>query len=123
LATPGHHEAAVTFYDPSTGILFTGDTVYPGRLYVEDWSAFRGSIDRLIRFANTRTVAHVLGSHIEMTDQPGIDYPVRTTYQPDEPPLQMTVSQLRDISQAMSEIGDRPARQAFPDFVIYPEVE
>lgn len=123
LATPGHHEAAVTFYDPSTGILFTGDTVYPGRLYVENWSAFRGSIDRLIRFANTRTVAHVLGSHIEMTNQPGIDYPVRTTYQPDEPPLQMTVSQLRDISQAMSEIGDRPARQAFPDFVIYPQVE
>ncbi|MEE4490323.1 MBL fold metallo-hydrolase [Streptomyces sp. BE230] len=40
LATPGHHEAAVTYYDPHTGILLTGDTVYPGRLYVADWAAF-----------------------------------------------------------------------------------
>jgi hydroxyacylglutathione hydrolase len=29
LATPGHHEAAVTFYDRYTRILFTGDTIYP----------------------------------------------------------------------------------------------
>ncbi|MGW3043541.1 hypothetical protein ACWC9T_26630 [Kitasatospora sp. NPDC001159] len=32
LAPPGHHEAAVTYYDPWTGFLLTGDTVYPGRL-------------------------------------------------------------------------------------------
>ena len=36
LATPGHHEAAVTFYDRYTGILFTGDTICSGRLYVSD---------------------------------------------------------------------------------------
>ena len=54
LATPGHHAAAVTFYDPWTGFLLTGDTVYPGRLYVEDWAAFRDSIDRLIAFARQR---------------------------------------------------------------------
>ncbi|MGH3446574.1 MAG: MBL fold metallo-hydrolase, partial [Nocardioidaceae bacterium] len=30
LATPGHHAAAVTYYDRYTKILFTGDTVYPG---------------------------------------------------------------------------------------------
>lgn len=54
LSTPGHHEAAITFYDPSTGILFTGDTVYPGRLYVFDWAAFDTSIDRLLDFCSTR---------------------------------------------------------------------
>ena len=54
LATPGHHEAAVTFYDPWTGVLFTGDTVYPGRLYVQDWSAFARTIDRLIEFCERR---------------------------------------------------------------------
>jgi glyoxylase-like metal-dependent hydrolase (beta-lactamase superfamily II) len=123
LATPGHHEAAITFYDPYTGLLLTGDTVYPGRLYVENWSAFRGTIDRLITFASARTITHILGSHIEMTSQPGIDYPVRTTFQPDEPQLQMTLAQLRDLRLAIDEIGDRPARQAFPDFVIYPEEE
>jgi hydroxyacylglutathione hydrolase len=49
-ATPGHHSASVTFYDPWTGILFTGDTVYRGRLYIVDWAAFSKSIDRLIEF-------------------------------------------------------------------------
>lgn len=121
LATPGHHEAAVTFYDPYTGFLLTGDTVYRGRLYVEDWPAFGDSIDRLIAFAGTRPVTHVLGCHIEMTTEPYVDYPVLTTYQPDEPPLQMTVEQLRDIRKALDEIGDQPARRAFPDFVIWPE--
>ncbi len=52
LATPGHHTAAVTFYDPWTGILFTGDTVYPGRLYIEDWPAFARTVERLIEFSD-----------------------------------------------------------------------
>lgn len=118
LATPGHHEAAVTYYDPHTGFLLTGDTVYPGRLYVEDWAAFGRTIDRLIGFADTRPVTHILGCHIEMTNEPGVDYPVLTTYQPDEPPLQMSKGQLRDIRKAIDEIGDQPGRHAFPDFVI-----
>jgi hydroxyacylglutathione hydrolase len=121
LATPGHHEAAVTFYDRNTGLLLTGDTVYRGRLYIEDWTTFSNSIDRLIAFAGSRPVTHVLGCHIEMTNQPGIDYPVRTNYQPDEPPLQMMVGHLRDIRRALDEIGDAPELRAFPDFVIYPE--
>jgi glyoxylase-like metal-dependent hydrolase (beta-lactamase superfamily II) len=120
-ASPGHHEAAVTFYDRYTGLLLTGDTVYPGRLYVRDWAAFRDTIDRMITFAATRPVTHVLGCHIEMTNQPGVDYPVLTTYQPDEAPLQMTVAQLHDLSQAIKEIGDRPARRVFADFIIWPE--
>ena len=120
LATPGHDVAAVTFYDPHTGFLLTGDTVYPGRLYVEDWSAFRDTVDRLIAFAGTRPITHVLGCHIEMTSQPGVDYPVRTTYQPDEPPLQMTMAALLAVRAAIEEIGDRPGWRAFPDFVIRP---
>ena len=39
IAGPGHEEAAAIFYDPWTGVLFTGDTVYPGRLYVVDMPA------------------------------------------------------------------------------------
>ena len=121
LATPGHHEAAVTFYDPWTGILLTGDTVYPGRLYVQDWPAFRSTIDRLLAFVAERPLTHVLGCHIEMTTTAGVDYPVRVTYQPDEPPLEMTVAQLHDIRRAIDEIGeidDRGGRHPYPDFVI-----
>jgi len=118
LSTPGHHEAAVTFYDPHTGFLLTGDTVYPGRLYVSDWPAFTRSIEKLIAFCETRPVTYVLGCHIEMTRRPGVDYPIRTTYQPDEPALQMTVDQLRDVRAAIDSIGDRPGRHALADFVI-----
>jgi glyoxylase-like metal-dependent hydrolase (beta-lactamase superfamily II) len=120
LATPGHHEAAVTYYDPWTGFLLTGDTVYPGRLYIQDWPAFTRTIDRLIEFTQRRPVTHVLGCHIEMTRQPGVDYPIRTTYQPDEPQLQMTTRHLHDIRAAITELGDLPGRRAYPDFILCP---
>ncbi|GAB0108051.1 hypothetical protein JMUB6875_70540 [Nocardia sp. JMUB6875] len=120
LATPGHHEAAVTFHDPWTGFLLTGDTVYPGRLYIQNWAAFTRSIDRLIEFCDRRPVTHILGCHIEMTTEPGVDYPVRTTYQPDEPPLEMTTDDLREIRAAINEIGSTPTRRAFPRFILYP---
>jgi len=121
MATPGHHESAVTFYDPHTGFLLTGDTVYRGRLYIEDWAAFGRTIDRLIAFSQTRPVTHVLGCHIEMTNEPGVDYPIFTTYQPDEPPLEMTVAHLRDVRAALDEIGDEPKQRRFSEFVIWPE--
>ena len=31
IPSPGHDQPAVTYYDRSTGLLLTGDTVYPGR--------------------------------------------------------------------------------------------
>ncbi|MEU6347597.1 MBL fold metallo-hydrolase [Streptomyces sp. NPDC046977] len=118
LATPGHHEASVTYYDPRTGFLLTGDTVYPGRLYIADWAAFVRTVDRLIAFAADRPVSHVLGCHIEMSREPGVDYPIRTTYQPDEPPLEMTVGQLHEIRRAIDEIGERRGNHPYPGFVI-----
>jgi hydroxyacylglutathione hydrolase len=120
-ATPGHDAAAVTFYDPWTGFLLTGDTVYRGRLYIVDWAAFSRSIDRMIEFCQTRAVTHVIGCHIEMSRQPGVDYPVRTTYQPDEPPLEMSVDHLYAVRAALDEVGPEPARRAFDDFVLWPE--
>ncbi|WP_229816285.1 MBL fold metallo-hydrolase [Streptomyces lucensis] len=118
LATPGHHEAAVTYYDPATGLLLTGDTVYPGRLYIEDLAAFTRSIDRLIEFAGHRPVTHVLGCHIEMTTEPGVDYPVRTTYQPDEPPLELTPAHLRRIRDGLGELDADGTWRAHSDFVL-----
>jgi glyoxylase-like metal-dependent hydrolase (beta-lactamase superfamily II) len=120
--SPGHHNAAVTFYDPHTGFLLTGDTVYPGRLYIQDWPAFVRTIDRLIGFCSTHPVTHVLGCHIEMSREPGVDYPVFTTYQPDEPPLQMTVGQLREIRRAIDEVDGRPGRHVFSGFILCLEV-
>ncbi|MFD8782070.1 MBL fold metallo-hydrolase [Kitasatospora sp. NPDC059599] len=121
LATPGHHASAVTYYDPWTGFLLTGDTVYPGRLYIDDWPAFRRSVDRLIRFTATRPVTHVLGCHIEMTRHPGLDYPAGTTYQPHEAPLQLTPDHLHQIRAALTRLGDRPRRHRLPDLILWPE--
>jgi hydroxyacylglutathione hydrolase len=119
IASPGHDAAAVTFYDASTGLLLTGDTVYPGRLYVRDWPAFVATIDRLLSFAESHPVSHVLGCHIEMTTTPGVDYPIRTVHQPHEPPLEMTVEHLRDIRRAVEEVGDQPGRYVYRDFIIH----
>lgn len=121
IATPGHDAAAVTFFDPRTGFLLTGDTVYRGRLYIEDWQAFSRTIDRIIAFADSRPVTLVLGCHIEMTRTPGIDYPVRTTYQPDEPPLEMTPAHLRAVRAALDDTGSGPARVIREDFVLWPQ--
>jgi glyoxylase-like metal-dependent hydrolase (beta-lactamase superfamily II) len=120
LATPGHHEAAVTYYDRYTGILFTGDTIYPGRLYVSDWPAFTRSIDRLVEWCARRPVTHLLGCHIEMTTTPGSDYPVRTTYQPHEPPLQLSTSHLREIQATLRAHDLQPGRYTLPRMIITP---
>jgi glyoxylase-like metal-dependent hydrolase (beta-lactamase superfamily II) len=123
-ATPGHHQTAVTYYDRYAGLLLTGDTVYPGRLYVNDWPAFVGTIDRLLAICRDRPVAHLLGCHIEMTTQPGVDYPVQANYQPDEVPLQMTVDQLHDIRVAIDGIGESlTGRHVFDDFIICVETD
>jgi hydroxyacylglutathione hydrolase len=120
LATPGHHEAAVTYYDRYTGILFTGDTILPGRLYVFDWPAFVRSIDRLAEWCQQRPVSYLLGCHIEMSTKPGVDYPVGWTYQPDEPPLELTTEHLQEIQRTLEAHDQQPGRYVLPQMIIDP---
>lgn len=119
MGIPGHHPASIALYDEPTGLLFTGDSVYPGRIYVADFPAFLDSMDRLVEFAQARRVTHLLGCHVEMTRQPGRDYFFGCRYQPDEPPLQMSVPQLRALRQAAVSAADRPGGHRFDDFVLY----
>jgi glyoxylase-like metal-dependent hydrolase (beta-lactamase superfamily II) len=121
LATPGHHEAAVTYYDRYSEILLTGDTVYPGRLYVTDWPAFAASVDRLIEWCARRPVSHLLGCHIEMTTTPGVDYPTGWTYQPDEPPLELTTDHLKQIQATLKAHNLQPDRYVLPQMIITPD--
>jgi hydroxyacylglutathione hydrolase len=116
--TPGHHRAAVTIYDPWSGFLLTGDNVLPGRIYAFDFPAYLDSIERTVAFASGRQITHVMGCHIEMTRQPGRDYPAGCSYQPDEPPLQMTVEQLIAVHDAARSIKDSPGAHTFDDFLI-----
>jgi glyoxylase-like metal-dependent hydrolase (beta-lactamase superfamily II) len=116
---PGHHAASIAIFDPGTGFLLTGDTVYPGRLYVNDFPAFLDSLQRLLGICDTRPVSHVMGCHIEMTTTPGHDYPIGTRFQPAEPPLQLTPQQLRELATAAAAVKDRPGAHPLPDFIIF----
>lgn len=120
IGAPGHERSAVVFFDPWTGFLLTGDTVYRGRLYVDDWASYSLTIDRLIAFAEEHPVTQVIGCHIEMTSEPGVDYPIRTTYQPDEPPLELPPEVLGRIRAVLDEVGDAPARRIDADFIVWP---
>jgi len=120
LATPGHHQAAVTYYDRYSGTLFTGDTVYPGRLYIFDWPAFIRSIDRLIEWCAQRPVKYLLGSHIEMSTTAGVDYPVGWSYQPDETPLELTTDHLEQIQNTLRNHNFQRQRYVLPELIITP---
>ncbi|WP_242204179.1 MBL fold metallo-hydrolase [Aestuariivivens insulae] len=117
---PGHQASSIALYDTTTKILLTGDTFYPGRLYVKDWNAFKRSIERLVKFTNDNEISTILGNHIEMTQTPGIDYPVKTIYQPKEHQLPLNVIQLNELSNALKKLGDNPTREVHDSFIIYP---
>jgi glyoxylase-like metal-dependent hydrolase (beta-lactamase superfamily II) len=116
---PGHHAAAIAIYDAWSELLLTGDTVYPGRLYVNDLPAFVDSLDALVEITESRSVRWVVGCHIEMTSTPRVDYPIGTRYQPDEPRLEMTVDQLRAVRDSAHAVVGRPGVHVFDDFAIF----
>jgi glyoxylase-like metal-dependent hydrolase (beta-lactamase superfamily II) len=117
---PGHDSAHVAFYDRRTAILHTGDHLYPGRLYVSDFPAYLASTRRLIEFSASRSVAHIVGCHIEQSSTPFVDYPVRTRYQPHEHTLQLGRAHLLELLDGLEAMRRRPKRVLFRDFTIWP---
>lgn len=117
---PGHESAHVAVYDRRTGILLTGDTLYPGRLYVSVQQAFRDSVDRLVDFTQSRPVAHVLGAHIEQKRTPFQDYPVGTTHQPEEHVLELGRSHLLELQDALRSMPGGMVRTHLRDFTVWP---
>jgi len=119
---PGHEPASIALYDRRTGLLLTGDSLYPGRLYVRDGSAFTASIQRLVVFTRDKPVAHILGAHVENARTPYVDYPEGTTYQPDEHALELGRAHLLELNDALAEMHGVIARRAFRDFTVWPVV-
>jgi len=117
---PGHQTAHVAYYDRATGILLTGDHLYPGRLYITDLPAYVASTHRLVEFTRARAVAHILGCHIEQSSTPYVDYPVGTKYQPHEHSLELGRSHLLELMAALDALMGVPARVALRDFTIVP---
>ncbi len=65
IATPGHTPDAISLFERARGLLFTGDTYYPGTIYLfapeTDLDAYGRSIARLAALAPD--VREVLGAH------------------------------------------------------------
>ena len=117
---PGHSPVSMALYDRQTAILFTGDSLYPGRLYVRDWNAFVESTDRLVAFTRGKVISHILGCHVEETIYPYRDYPIGTIYQPEEHALALSRGALLELSEALQALRNNPTRMALRDFTIWP---
>lgn len=113
LPTPGHERSHLAIWDERTNVILSGDTFYPGFLFVfrpEAWEAFDASMRRLHAFAAERGATTFLGGHVEMSATPGVAYPYRTVEQPDETPLALSFDELTEVIAALDELEE-------PDFV------
>jgi glyoxylase-like metal-dependent hydrolase (beta-lactamase superfamily II) len=117
---PGHQDASIAIYDRRTGNLLTGDSLYPGRLYVADFAAYTASAARLEQFVHSAPVAHVLGTHIEQMRTPYKDYPRGTKYQPEEHSLELARAHILELADAFRGLNGQPGTVALPDFTVMP---
>lgn len=102
IKTPGHQEEALTVYDTKTQWLLTGDSVYPGLVYVKNWKDYKASITKLVEFSRNKPISHVLGAHVEMSDKPGVVYELGSLYQPEEASISMSITQLEDLHKQLA---------------------
>jgi glyoxylase-like metal-dependent hydrolase (beta-lactamase superfamily II) len=122
IPTPGHEPAHIMVYDPRTRLLFSGDMLYSGRLYVptDEFATYVASADRLAAFTRTHPVAMLLGAHIEMTTTPGKDYAMQAPAHRDEHPLELPASAPQRLQAAVHAMGDVPVIGNEGDFIVYP---
>jgi glyoxylase-like metal-dependent hydrolase (beta-lactamase superfamily II) len=116
---PGHARSSIALYDRLTGIVLTGDSLYPGRLYISDFSAFQASTERLIAFLEGKPVAYILGNHIEETSTPFKDFPIGTIYHPHEHRLELSFGDLLELEDGLKSMQSAPHHLAFADFTIW----
>ncbi len=120
LGIPGHQEASIAIYDRQTGVMLTGDTVYPGRLYVAKPDEFVASIHRLVEFTRGKVVTHLFGAHIEQTATPYLEFPIGSLYQPNEHRLELTRGNLLEVEEALEGMHGEIHQYALRDLTIYP---
>lgn len=122
IPTPGHEPAHIMIYDARTQLLFSGDMLYPGRLYVpiDKFGEFRASADRLTGFAANHPIRALLGAHVEMTVTPGQDYPMEAATHPSEHPLPLHPKAITDLQQMVAKMGPTPVMDRAADFILYP---
>jgi glyoxylase-like metal-dependent hydrolase (beta-lactamase superfamily II) len=120
--TPGHEPAHIMIYDARTRLMFSGDMLYPGRLYVprNRFDVFRASAVRLAGFARSHPVRALVGAHIEMTTTPAQDYPMEAAAHPSEHGLALPPSAIEELEKATARAKSPAEIDRHPDFIIYP---
>ena len=104
LSIPGHEAHSIAVYDPKEKLLLTGDTLYSGHLFVDNWADMQKSFKKLSHFVSANPVTWILGGHIEVTkSKQFIRYgsPTRT----DEVQLQLPTQFAKDVFAASVKIG------------------
>jgi glyoxylase-like metal-dependent hydrolase (beta-lactamase superfamily II) len=120
IPTPGHEDHHICVYDRQTGLLLSGDILYPGKLVIYKWPEYRLSAARLAAFMQGRPFSFILGAHVEMTNRPGELYEIGETYQPDEHVLQLLPAHLGEWAAACRDMGPTLRREVHADFVLSP---
>ena len=122
IPTPGHEPAHIMVYDARTRLLFSGDMLYPGRIYVplNQFEVFRASANRLDDFARTHPIRALLGAHIEMTTTPAEDYPMKAPAHPSEHGLALPPTAIDELQRAMAAEPSPPVVDRHRDFILYP---
>lgn len=120
LAMPGHQVSSVALYDAKTRALFTGDSLYPGRLYIQNFSQYWESMERLGEYGRTHQVDVILGTHIEMTNKLGVDYSVYDQFRPEEHVLPLLYGDLLKLIEQLRAMAHSPHRQVMDHFIITP---
>jgi glyoxylase-like metal-dependent hydrolase (beta-lactamase superfamily II) len=122
IPTPGHEPAHIMIHDPRTRLLFSGDMLYPGRLYVptDQFSTFVASADRVAAFARAHPVAALLGAHVEMTTTPGKDYAMAAPAHPAEHRLELPANAVERLQAAARRMAAAPVIANEGDFIVYP---
>lgn len=122
LPTPGHHPAHVMVFDPATRILFTGDTIYPGRLYFKcgKLDEISTSINKVANFARANDVEWFLGGHIEMMTTPGSTFPQNKKPRKGEHLLELPVSIIDEIQAGLTDLSHKLVITEYDEFVLLP---
>ena len=128
LPIPGHEASHVAVYDHGSKLLLSGDSLYPGHLFVRDWATYRASMKRLKTFmlertrdgAEARPVHYVLGTHIEKPPEARKFYRYGSWIQEPERKLELLGSHVVLLADETERLGPVSPRREIPydDFAI-----
>lgn len=122
IPTPGTHKDGISFYDPYTGFLFTGDFLYPGKIQIGNDRDFMTSLARLKRLKDSVPIKWVMGGHVEMMFVPGKAYPRFATFKPYERLLQMEPAVIDEALVYAREVAGKSLMLIRPDFILLNDV-